>query len=145
MLRVSPEKEGSQGKAIDRELGCGSAGSVQNHKREKLRGSGCLALSSPPRLGSTSALPVLSVPLAMGWSSQRGDRHKADPESWGCAALLTTDGDFKFIENVQKPVTGGGEKKTNNPPLSAALPQRRVLSRGAAPGKNVIGKKLGKK
>lgn len=70
---------------------------------EKLRGSGCLALSSPPRLGSTSTLPVLSMPLAMGWSSQRGHWHKAGPDAWGCAALLTTDWRFQIYR-----------KRTNN-------------------------------
>lgn len=123
---------------------------------EKSRGSGCLGLHSPPKLSSTNVLPVSSTLPPTGWSSLSGDRRavqKAAPGAWGCAELLTTDCDFKFIKNIRKAVTG--EKKPPQPSLSAVLPPAQVAERvrspqprrsppGAGTGRSARGKKLGK-
>lgn len=98
---------------------------------EKSGGSGCLALQSPTKLGSTSIPPVPSKPLAVGGSSLSRDRRavpKAAPDAWGCAELLQLTAISHLSETYEKLLQWENKKKkkrNQKPPatsLSAVQP-----------------------
>lgn len=110
---------------------------------EKSGGSGCLALQSPTKLGSTSIPPVPSKPLAVGGSSLSRDRRavpKAAPDAWGCAELLQLTAISHLSETYEKLLQWENKKKkkkkpktTSNLPFCSAAPPPRAARLGLEP------------